>query len=56
MRNKRMSKSELRHADAVAHTPMNNKARPNSMSRYYSSHGDRSELGFNYHKKGKKRK
>ena len=56
MRNKRMTRSELRHADAVAHMPMNNKVRPNSMSRYFNSHDDRSELGFNYHRKGRKKR
>ena len=58
MRNKKLSRSELKHADAVAHSAMNcrkvSSILPNSMQRYATGIRSQSELGFNFHKKSKK--
>ena len=54
MKNKDLSSGELRHEKEIAKIPMNQK-KPNSMGNYFTADGG-SQVGFNFHKKKKKKK
>lgn len=52
---KDMSPQERKHANEDAKKPMNQK-KPNSMGRYFTGADGGSQIGFNYKRRGKKKK